>query len=44
MEEVCVVYRPYRQVQAHRRLKNSETEMSTAPWRRVVCVCSYADY
>jgi len=25
-------------VQAHYRLKTMETEVSTAPWRRIVCV------
>ena len=25
-------------------LRTSETEMSTAPWRRMVRVCSYADH
>ena len=23
--------------------QDHETEMSTAPWRRIVCVCNYAD-
>ena len=36
MEEVWSSH-PQRLVQAHRRLETSETEMSTTPWRGVVC-------
>ena len=33
----------YHWAQAHCRLKTMEAEMSTEPWRRIVCVCNYAD-
>ena len=31
------------EVQTHCRLKNIETEMISAPWHRIVSVCSCAD-
>ena len=43
MEEVwSAVHNAGRNPQAHCRLQTSETEMSTAPWRRMVWVFSYA--